>query len=59
LISESQFGAFTMTAFGDAIGNRTVAEQTGDENLFACEKAHETHPDNLKRANYTYAAASD
>ncbi len=44
LICEGQFSALAVAAFGDAVGNRTVAEQTGDENLLASEKAHESNP---------------
>ena len=41
LIGEGELGAFAVHGLGDAVGNRTVAEQTGDEDSFAGEKAHE------------------
>jgi len=40
LVREGQFGTFTVHGLGDAVCNGTVAQQTGDQNTFAGEKAH-------------------
>ena len=40
LIGEGQFRPLAVAAFGHAIGNGAVADQTGDENFLAGEKAH-------------------
>jgi hypothetical protein len=39
-IGESQFRAFAMTGLGDAVGDRAIGQQSGDQNFLAGEKAH-------------------
>ena len=40
LVSEGELGAFAMHGLCNAVGNRAVAEQSGNQNAFSCEKAH-------------------
>ena len=39
-IRKSQFSTFTMTRFGDAVGNGTVGDNTRDQELFAGQESH-------------------
>ncbi len=40
LIGEGELRPLAMTGLGDAIGNRTVGQKTGDKNTLAGKKAH-------------------
>ena len=40
-----EFRAFPVTAFGDAIGDGTIADHPGDENFLAGKKAHVAIPE--------------
>ena len=39
-IRKSQFSTFTMTSFGDAVGDGTVGDNTRDQELFAGQESH-------------------
>ena len=41
LVGKREFGALAMTGSGDAIGDRTVAEQAGNENALSRQKTHD------------------
>ena len=40
-IGERQLGAFALAGLRDAVGNRTVRQQAGQQDTFTSEKAHE------------------
>ena len=40
LVGEGEFGAFAVAGLGNAVGDRPVGDQAGDQDAFASEKSH-------------------
>src|SRR5262249_17436023 len=49
LVGERELGALAVRGLGDAVGDRAVGEQAGDENALAGEKTHACSPKMLGR----------